>query len=211
MKTKTHFFAVLVAICLATSSTNAASLNFDGTTDSGWSLVNGADGSDAFELIPVTDFSGSGLSGLEFNDLTGGVMYYSAPASMLEGDMSGVTLDFHYQLNSAHDAGPFNVALDGFAEVYVNGTAIDGLDIIDESVRDTMQEVSLDFGDPAFDGIDTANVSSLYIKAEWWGDNVNPSVESYILGNTVVPEPGSISLALLGILGFVAYRRRRDA
>ncbi len=177
-------------------------------TDTGWHLVVGADGSEANELIPVTDFGGSGLNGLEFNDLTGGIMYYAAPESFLEGGLSGRVLDFHYQLNSAHPAGAFTHPLLNAAEVYVNGSAIEGLDIIDESIMDELQSVRLDFTDTAFNGVNLNNVSSLYIKAEWWGDDVHPSVESYILGNPV-PEPGFGGLTLASLLGVTVLLRRR--
>lgn len=206
--TRVKQLGFLFAACLiATANVDGATLEFDGTTDGGWSLVNGADGSAAFELHPVADHNGSGLNGLCFNDITGGVMYYSAPASILT-DMTGMTLDFEYQINSAHAGGAFNEPLVGFDELYVNGTAISGLDIIDETIMDTLQPVSIDFSDAAFSGIDLTSISSLWIKAEWWGDAVNPSVESYIVGNAV-PEPGTASLLLASMLGGFGLLRKK--
>lgn len=199
-------FGLLIAACLMAANAEGATLGFDGVTDGGWTLVNGADGSPANELIPVANFAGTGLNGLDFNDLTGGVMYYAAPASILT-DMTGMTLDFTYQVNSSHAGGPFNVPLLGFDELIINGTGI-SLDIIDESILDTTQAVSIDFNDAAFGGIDLTNISSLWIKAEWWGDDVNPSVESHLLGNAV-PEPGTASLLLASVLGGFGLLRKK--
>ncbi len=208
--TKLKHLGLALAACLMATSANGAAMNlgFDGSTNSGWTLINGADGSAAHELLPVHNFSGSGLNGLAFNDLTSGVMYYSAPASLLASDLTGMTLNFKYQINSSHAGGAFNDPLTGFPELYVNGAAITGYDIIDESIHDSLQDVTIDFSDAAFDGINLGSLSSLWIKSEWWGDDVNPSVESYIVGEAV-PEPASASLLFASALALFGFIRKR--
>ena len=206
------FFSI--ATCLLVGALNAEDLNmgFDGTTDGGWTLVNGADASEAFELMPSTDFAGTVLDGLSFNDITGGVMYYSAPPSLLSGNFTDTTVNFNYQVNSVHAGGPFQFPLNGFDEVFINGIGISGLDIIDESIVDTIQPVTIDFTDPAFANIDLSNISSLWIKAEWWGDDVNPSVESHLLtaGDALpAPEPTAGFLLIGGLFAVGAALRNK--
>lgn len=205
--------AFTLAAFLVATIASAADMNlgFDGTTDGGWTLVNGADGTEAFELTPSPNFSDSGLDGLTFNDITGGVMYYAAPQSVLSQNFADVHLNFNYQLNSEHAGGAFQHPLNGFSEVYINGNSVP-IDVIDESIMDTLQSVTIDFGDPAFNSIDLSNVQSLWIKAEWWGDSVNPSPESHIVtagDPRPAPEPDSGLLLVGGLFAAaVAFRDR---
>lgn len=203
----------LTAFLVATAA-NAADmdLGFDGTSNGGWSLVNGANGTAAFDLTPSPDFSNTGLDGLTFNDMTGGVMYYAAPASLLSQNFTDVHMNFNYQVNSSHASGPFQYPLNGFSEVYINGNSISGIDVIDESIVDTLQSVTIDFGDPAFNSIDLNNVESLWIKAEWWGDDVNPSTESHLItagDPRPAPEPDSGILLIGGLFAAAALIRTR--
>ena len=201
---------VLIAAILTAAYVEGAAamdVSFDGSTTGDWGLVNLSNGwNTALTLLSVEDFKSSGLNGISLDDATPGVTYYAAPESIYGTDLSGVTLNLNYEISSSGGASNFNTV--PMPELFVNGKAVD-LDIIDHTMIDEIQSVTIDFSDPAFAGIDLTNVSSLYIKAEWWGDNLAP--ESYLLGAVPVPEPATLHVLFAGLIGLVGCVRRQFA
>lgn len=195
----------LTACILFASTSFATNVDFDGTTDGGWTLVNELTGFGAHVQVNAVDnHDGTGHDGIEFIDGTQGVAYYAAPASLISSDLTGTTLSFEYEVVG----GAFQQPILNLDDIYVNGTAITGLDVIDHTIVDQMQSVTLDFSDPAFNGVDLTNVTSLFIRAEWYIDNVNGgNTESFLL--SAVPEPSSASLILTSLLGVLGFIRKR--
>lgn len=187
---------VSTAILMATSHANAdVDLTFDGVSTGGWTLVNASSNfTPHVNLVPFDSLNGEAMRGIRFEDGTTGAAYYSAPASFLANDFTGMSLTFDYQIVGANFTTPIN----GFEDLYVNGTPLVGYDVIDHEITDAIQSVTIDFTDAAFSGVDLSNVSSLYVRAEWWIDNNNGGLtESYLID---VPEPHSTNLLMTGLL-----------
>ncbi len=188
-----------LAVLFTSSAADGATINltFDGTTDGGWTISNQPDDGP----VPTADVQGTGLQGIAFDDMFKGPAYFMAPASLTAMDLSGMTLNFNFWIMSKDST---LITDDAAADLMVNGMDIP-LDVIDESQLDTLQAVTVDFSNPAFDGIDLSNVTSFGIRAEYWS-NGGESVESYLVS---VPEPASLSLAAFGLCGLVLRRRRK--
>jgi hypothetical protein len=192
--------AVLCAAVVFTSpAVDGATINltFDGTTDGGWTISNQPDDGP----VPTADVEGTGLPGIAFDDMFQGPAYYMAPADLTSMDLSGMTLNFNFWIKTKDST---LIDDDAAPDLTINGMDI-ALDVIDESQLDTLQAITVDFTNPAFDGIDLANITSFGIRAEYWS-NGGESVESYLVG---VPEPASLSLAAFSLCGLILRRRKK--
>ena len=209
---KIKALGVLAALCMFAAPTSAANIDllFDGTTTSAmtsvgttgsWTLesLSGAGGN---TLVPVTNHKGLGYKGLSFLDETPGTFFYTIDPAI---DLTGMTVNFNYEVA---DVGSVAGVVPGVADLYIDGHAV-ALDIIDDSMLDTVQSVSVDFSNAAFSGFDLANIDSLQIRAEWWGDELaGPRVESHLL--SAVPEPSALSLLLVSMFGGFGLLRKKN-
>ncbi len=188
--------ALLLASPLA--SATDMDLMFDGTSDGGWALINQPD----HGPIPTSDVHSTGLPGITFDDTVTGFDYFHAPTSITSMDLTGLKLHFNFFIE---DLSANSILTDDEIrpDLMVNGTPIT-LDVIDESQLGRLQAVTIDFSDPAFAGIDLANISSLDIRAEYWRVG-SEGVESHLVA---VPEMASIGLAALSLCGLALHRRR---
>lgn len=188
------FFATTLFFCPAAES--AIVLTFDGVTDGGWTISN----QPAEPPIPFANVEGTGFPGIAFNDTVAGVAYYMAPASITSLDLTGETLVFNFWIEN--DAVTL-VDDNTFADIVVNGTPI-ALDVIDEGQLDVLQNIVVDFTNPAFAGVDLSNIASLGIRSEYWSSG-GERIESYLVS---VPEPAMCVLAGLGFIGAALYFRK---
>lgn len=190
----TVIFVLVLTMCPANGAD--ISLVFDGVTDGGWTISN----QPADPPIPFANVEVTGFPGIAFNDTVQGVAYYMAPASITSLDLTGETLAFNFWIdNDAVDL----VDDDTFADIVINGTPI-ALDVIDEGQLDVLQNIVVDFTNPAFAGVDLSNITSLGIRSEYWSSG-GESIESYLVS---VPEPAMCVLAGLGFIGAVLYFRK---